>query len=159
MSIFDYLKGLGNKAELTEEEAEALRVETENKIRSATKQQLRDFEERICLMFHEVETFAEMKMHEIKVILTKEPATKWEELSHREREIDEYLKRITTELENETEKMIDDTIKGLKLDPGLIRKRFDNIRTVLKATAGMGMRKNREFFDAIKLITKKNGNG
>lgn len=158
MSIFDYLKGLGHKPELTEEEVEALRIEAENKIRNATKQQLREFEERVYLRFQQTETFAEKKMHEIKVILTKEPGTTWDKLASMEAEIDGYLKKVSGELENETEKMINDTIKGLKLDPGLIKKRFDKIKTVIKATAGMGMRKNREFFDAIKLITEKNEN-
>ncbi len=158
MGIFDHLKKLGSKPELSEEEAEALKTETENKIRNATKQQLKEFEETVYLRFQQTEAFAENKMHEIKVLLTKEPATKWGDIFHMEAEIDEYLKMVTNELENETEKMINDTIKGLKLDPGLIKKRFDKIKTVIRATAGMGMRKNREFFDAIKLITEKNEN-
>lgn len=158
MGIFDYLKNLNAKPEMTEEELDAIRTETENKIRNATKKQLKDFEDRIYFKFSEVEVFANEKMEQVKMQMVSDPSIKPEHIANAESEIDEYLKKATNELEMQVEEIINDTIKVLKFDQNLIKKRFENTKTIIKATAGMGMRKNREFFDAVRVVLEKNKN-
>lgn len=158
MGIFDHIKNLKIKSDLTEEELDAIKTETENRVRNATKQQLKDFENNIYLKFSEAEIFANEKMEQVKAQITANPNIRSDYFAGIESEVDKYLANTTNGLEAEAEKMINDTIKVLKFDPNLIKKRFENTKTIIRATAGMGMRKNREFFDAVRIVLEKNKN-
>lgn len=158
MGIFDYLKSLTGKDNNIipgDADVEAVKSEVEQEIRQATKQGLKDLEDMMFKRFAEVEEFVTAKQNQVKQELANNPNLSPESLAHLEEEVDKFLLNASAELDEQVDKLLHETSKKFEGSEEVVMKRFQNVKTLIKATSGMGSRANREFFDAVRTIIKK----